>query len=64
MTPVGIVYSTEQEDYLYVTKLSTGSIWIGQGNCPTDAVTERSIYLDRKTAKALAKILAEEAQTD
>ena len=64
MDLVGIVYSTPQGDYLYLTKLSTGALWIGQGECATDAVTERSICLDRETAKALANILNEEAHAD
>ena len=62
MDPVGIVYSTEQNDFLYVSKFSDGVLWIGQGDSPRDAVMERSVRLDRKTAKALAIILFEEAQ--
>ena len=64
MDPVGIVYSTEMDDYLYVSKFSNEAIWIGQGDCVADAVTELTIRLDRKTAIALANLLNEEAHAD
>jgi len=64
MDPVGIVYSTPQGDYLYVSKFLNGILWIGQGDSSQDAVSERSVKLDRETAKALANILNEEAHAD
>ena len=64
MDPVGIVYSTEQGDFLYVSKVIDSKLWVGQGPSVFGAVTDRVICLDRETAKALINILAAEAYAD
>lgn len=64
MDPVGTVYKTGDEAYLYVSKFSNGELCIGQGCLPKYAVADEALSLDRKTAKALANILNEEAHAD